>query len=62
MRRYCFWCGRYKFLMHGPDGNEVCGFCIEEPEYLDHVHRTGCIDRREARKVTNGHKKPMLPH
>lgn len=60
IRGYCFWCGRHKYLMRGPDGREVCGFCVEEDDYINHLHRNARIDRREAKKVVKGHRKPVM--
>lgn len=60
MRSHCHWCGRYKYLEVGPDGMRVCGYCVEEPEYVEHCHRNARVDRREARKVAKGHRRPVM--
>lgn len=60
-RGHCHWCGRYKHLLQGGLGEKVCGYCIEEPEYVEHVHRQNRIEAREKLKVRKGHRPPVMP-
>lgn len=38
---YCKWCGRFLHLLQ----EDVCGFCVEEPEYIRFTANQARIER-----------------
>lgn len=48
-RKPCDFCGRERYLLKDR-GKEVCGFCIEQPDYLALQRHNETVERRLAKQ------------